>query len=257
MSRQFEEKVVLVTGGGSGIGQVTSLQFAKEGAKVVIADISVDGGQETVHQIKGIKGDAIFVKTDLTKDADVQALINKTVETYGKLDCAFNNAGVCIRGKTADCTEAEWETQINVNLKSVWLCMKYEIRQMLKQGGGVIVNTASVSGLVGTIGTAAYCAAKGGVVLLTKSAALEYAKEGIRINCVCPGATRTAMIEKGIRDRIAEGNLQAEEWLLALHPVGRLGKPEEIAAAVLFLCSDGASFVHGHAMCVDGGLTAR
>jgi len=253
MAGRVDGKVALITGAGSGIGRATALAFAKEGAKVVVADIVVAGGEETVRMIKGAGGEAIFVKTDVTRAAEVEALVKKTVETYGRLDCAFNNAG--IEGEmapTADCTEENWDRVVNIDLKGVWLCMKYEIPQMLQQRGGAIVNTASVAGLVGFQGIPAYVASKHGVNGLTKTAALEYAKSGIRVNSVCPGVIHTPMIE-----RFFSTNPQVSEAMSALEPVGRLGKPEEIGEAVLWLCSDAASFVTGLPMAVDGALTAQ
>jgi len=251
--KRLDGKIALVTGGSSGIGRAAALAFAREGAKVVIADVLIEGSEETVQIIEKSGGQAIFFKTDVSKSDEVEALIKKTAETYGRLDCAFNNAGVGGgRAATAKCTEEEWDRVIEINLKGVWLCMKYEIQQMLKQAGGAIVNTASVAGLVGFQGTPAYVASKHGVVGLTKAAALEYATSGIRINAVCPGVIRTPMI-----DRIVAARPQMEEVYTAMHPVGRLGEPEEIAEAVVWLCSDAASFVTGHAMVVDGGLVAQ
>jgi NAD(P)-dependent dehydrogenase (short-subunit alcohol dehydrogenase family) len=253
MAGRVAGKVTIVTGGGSGIGRATALAFAREGAKVVVADIVIAGGEETVRMIKAAGGEAIFVKTDVVKTAEVEALVKKTVDTYGRLDCAFNNAG--IEGEiapTADCTEENWDRVVDVDLKSVWLCMKYEIQQMLKQGSGAIVNTASVAGLVGFQGIPAYVAAKHGVNGLTKTAALEYAKSGIRVNAVCPGVIQTPMVERAFRSSPQFGEAAA-----ALEPVGRLGKPEEIAEAVVWLCSDAASFVTGLPMAVDGGLIAQ
>ena len=253
MTKQFEGKVALVTGGSSGIGRATASAFAGEGANVVVADVLVEGGGETVRMIKEAGGEAIFVKTDVSKATEVEALIKKAVETYGRLDCAINNAGVeGTMAPTADCTEENWDCTININLKGVWLCMKYEIPQMLKQGGGTIVNTASVAGLVGLQGLPAYCASKGGVVQLTRTAALEYAKAGIRVNAVCPGVIRTPMV-----DRLTAAQPEMKEALTAMEPVGRTGKPEEVAEAVVWLCSDSASFVTGHAMAVDGGFIAQ
>ncbi|MEN6393605.1 MAG: SDR family oxidoreductase [Anaerolineaceae bacterium] len=253
MSKQFEGKVALVTGASSGIGRASALAFAREGAKVIVADVLVEGGEETVRMIKEAGGEALFVKTDVSKASEVENLIHKAVETYGRLDCASNNAG--IEGQsapTADCTEENWDRTININLKGAWLCMKYEIPQMLKQGGGAIVNTASVAGLVGFQGLPAYSASKGGIIQLTRVAALEYAKAGIRVNAVCPGVIRTSMVE-----RLQGGQAEAEAGFIAMEPVGRMGKPEEIAEAIVWLCSDAASFVTGHPMVVDGGLVAQ
>ena len=253
MAGRLDGKVALITGGGSGIGRATSLVFSREGAKVVVADITVEGCEETVQQIKAAGGDATFVKTDVSKAADVEAMINKTVETYSRLDCAFNNAGVEGGMKvTADCTEEEFDRTIAVNLTGVWLCMKYEIQQMLSQGGGAIVNTASVAGLVGFPSLPDYVASKHGVVGLTKTAALEYAKSGIRVNAVCPGVIQTPMVERGIQ-RLPG----FDEMALATEPIGRFGQPSEIGEAVAWLCSDAASFVTGHPMAVDGGLVAQ
>lgn len=252
-AKRLEGKVALVTGGGSGIGRATALIFAREGAQVVVADIVTEGGEETVRLVKAAGGDAVFVRTDVSKAAEVEALIKKVVVTYGQLDCAFNNAGIeGMVAPTADCTEENWDRVLAINLKGVWLCMKYEIPQMLKQGGGAIVNTSSVGGLIGSAGgTPAYIASKHGVVGLTKAAALEYAKAGIRVNAVCPGATLTPMQERAFTSP------QMAELVSAMQPMGRLGKPEEIAEAVVWLCSDAASFVTGCAMPVDGGWVAQ
>jgi len=245
-------KVALVTGGGSGIGRASALTFAREGAKVVVADVAVEGGEETVRLIQQRGGEAIFVKTDVSRAAEVEALVARAVQTYGRLDCAHNNAGIeGAAATTIDYAEDAWERVIAINLKGVWLCMKYEIPHLLKQGGGAIVNTASTAGLVGYRGGAAYVASKHGVVGLTKTAALEYTKAGVRVNAVCPGAIDTPMM-----GRITGHRPQRAERMAASEPVGRMGRPEEIAEAVVWLCSEAASFVTGHAMAVDGGITA-
>lgn len=253
MAGLVQGKIALVTGGGSGIGRATSLALAKEGAKVAVSDVVVAGGEETVRLIQAAGGEALFIKADVTQVAEVEALINKVVETYGRLDCAFNNAGIeGTMTSTTECSEENFDRTIAVNLKGVWLCMKHEIPHMLKQGGGAIVNTASVAGLVGFQGLPAYVASKHGVNGLTKTAALEYAKSGIRVNAVCPGVIHTPMV-----DRLFTSQPSAGETIAAMEPVGRLGKPEEIAAAVVWLCSDAASFVTGLPMAVDGGLIAQ
>jgi NAD(P)-dependent dehydrogenase (short-subunit alcohol dehydrogenase family) len=245
-------KVALVTGGGSGIGRASALAFAREGAKVVVADVAVEGGEETVRLIQQSGGEAIFGKTDVSRAAEVEALVSRAVQTYGRLDCAHNNAGIeGAAATTIDYAEDAWERVIAINLKGVWLCMKYEIPHLLKQGGGAIVNTASTAGLVGYRGGSAYVASKHGVVGLTKTAALEYAKAGVRVNAVCPGAIDTPMM-----GRLTGHRPQRAERMAAAEPVGRMGQPEEIAQAVVWLCSEAASFVTGHAMAVDGGITA-
>ena len=253
MAGLTEGKVALVTGAGSGIGRATALVFAREGAKVVVSDIVVEGGQETVQQIEAAGGEAIFVKADVSQAADVEALITQTVETYGRLDCAFNNAGIEGGMKlTIDCTKEEFDRTIAVNLTGVWLCMKYEIQQMLSQGSGAIVNTASAAGLVGFPSLPDYVASKHGVVGLTKTAALEYAKSGIRVNAVCPGVIQTPMVERG-----AQLSPGFDELAVSMEPVGRFGQPAEVGEAVVWLCSDAASFVTGIPMQVDGGLVAQ
>jgi NAD(P)-dependent dehydrogenase (short-subunit alcohol dehydrogenase family) len=251
METTFKNKVALVTGGSFGIGKATALAFAKKGAMVVIADWVEDLG--TLNEIKSIGGEAIFIKCDVSKTDDVKAMIEKTIATFGRLDYAFNNAGIeGSNGTTHECTEENWDKTIGINLKGLWLCMKYEIPEILKQGKGVIVNCASIAGLVGFPGLPAYVASKHGIIGLTKTAALECAKLGIRVNAVCPGAIKTAMI-----DRITGNAKEVEEQFAAMEPIGRLGQPEEVANAVLWLCSDEASFVTGHAMPVDGGWVAQ
>jgi NAD(P)-dependent dehydrogenase (short-subunit alcohol dehydrogenase family) len=245
-------KVALVTGGASGIGRATALTFAREGAKLVIADTNAEGGQQTVHMITEKGGEAIFVQVDVSQATAVEAMISKTVETYGRLDCAHNNAGISggLRALTAEYSEDRWHQVIAVHLTGVWLCMKYEIPQMLSQGSGAIVNTASGAGLVGSRGMSAYVASKHGVVGLTKTAALEYAQQGIRVNCVCPGVIQTPMTERALSDPALQAQITAR-------PTGRVGTPEDVAEAVVWLCSDAASFVTGHAMTVDGGYVAQ
>ena len=253
MAGLVQGKVALVTGGGSGIGRAASLALAKEGANVAVSDVVVAGGEETVRLIKATGSEVTFIKADVAKAAEVEALIKKVVEIHGRLDCAVNNAGVeGAMTSTVDCSEENFDRIIAVNLKGVWLCMKHEIPQMLKQGGGAIVNTASVAGLVGFQGLPAYVASKHGVNGLTKTAALEYAKQGIRVNAVCPGVIQTPML-----DRLFTSQPGVSETIAAMEPVGRLGKPEEIAAAVVWLCSDASSFVTGLPMAVDGGLIAQ
>ncbi len=254
MAGRLDGKVALVTGGGSGIGRATAQIFAREGAKVVVADVGVDGGEETVLLIKAAGGEAVFVKTDVSKAAEVEALVNAAVATYGRLDCAFNNAGIGGRMvPIVEDTEENWDRVIAINLTGVWYCMKYEIPHMLKQGGGAIVNTASVAGLVGVQRGGTYVASKHGVVGLTKTAALEYAKAGIRVNAVCPGPIDTPLFRGGVdkpMPRFGEKMREAQ-------PGKRLGQSEEIGEAVVWLCSDAASFVTGLPMAVDGGMIAQ
>ena len=253
MTDTFKDKVALVTGGSSGIGRATSLAFAREGARVAIADREPTGAAETARMIEDLGGNATVFELDVTKAAEVASLVERVVQTYGRLDCAFNNAGIGGEvAKTADYPEEEWDRILNVNLKSVWLCMKYEIPVMEKQGGGAIVNTASIYGLAGAAGYIAYNAAKHGVVGITRTAALEYATDGIRINAVCPGYIRTPMTQPGI-----DANPELERKMVSQTPMARLGRPEEIAGAVVWLCSDAASFVTGHTMTPDGGYMAQ
>ena len=249
----MDGKVVIITGASSGIGRASAFAFARRNAKVIIADVNVASGQHTVEQIKAQGGEASFVKTDVSKRADVEGLVKQTVEIYGRLDAAFNNAG--IEGElapTAECTDENWDRTLAINLKGLWLCMKYELIEMLKNKNGAIVNCSSVAGLVGFRNLPAYCASKGGIVQLTRTAALEYADSGIRINAVCPGVIKTSMI-----DRVTDNDPTVEEEFVALEPVARMGKPEEVAEAAVWLCSDQASFVTGHPMVVDGGFTAQ
>lgn len=251
--KRLEDKVALITGGGSGIGRATAIAFAREGTRVVAADMSSEGGEETVRLIRESGGEAFFVKADITQETDVRELVDKAVETYGRLDCACNNAGIeGDGGATADCTLDNWDQVMNVNLRGVFMCMKYEIPQMLRQGGGAIVNVASTMGIVATPQVPAYVASKHGVIGLTKSTALAYVKDGIRVNAICPGNTRTAIIERAMADHSAEF-----EALMAATPIGRLAEPVEIADTVVWLCSDAASYCNGHAMIIDGCYTTQ
>ncbi|MES2105248.1 MAG: SDR family oxidoreductase [Pseudomonadota bacterium] len=248
----FKDKSVLVTGAASGIGRAAALAFARAGAKVTVSDVAVAGAEQTVAAILTAGGIADFIRADISKAAEVEALIAGIVARHGRLDCAFNNAGIEIEHlPLADSDEDSFDKIMNVNVKGVWLCMKHEIRQMLKQGGGTIVNTASVAGLVGAPMQPIYAASKHAVVGLTKTAAAEYGRAGIRVNAVCPGVIRTPMMEHAI-----EREPRREKMIEKLHPIGRVGEAEEIANAALWLCSDLSSFVTGHQLAVDGGLTA-
>lgn len=251
MNTSFKNKIAIVTGGSFGIGKATAIAFAQNGANVVIVDWVTD--HETLNAIKAMGGNAIFIQCDVSKPDQVKAMIDQTIATYGRIDYAFNNAG--IEGASAvthECTEENWDKTIGVNLKGIWLCMKYEIAEMLKQGKGAIVNCASVAGLIGFAGLPAYVASKHGIIGLTKTSALECAKLGIRVNAVCPGAIATPMI-----DRLTGKQKEVEAQFAALEPIGRLGQPDEVANAVIWLCSDEASFVTGNAMTVDGGWVAQ
>jgi len=252
MSMTFSGQVALVTGAAAGIGRATAQAFAAEGLKVVVADLDVAGGEGTVESIRAAGGEAIFVRCDVTREAEVQKLMEQAVGAYGRLDYAFNNAGIEIeKGKLADGTLDEFDAIMGVNVKGVWLCIKYQLPLMQAQGGGVIVNTASVAGLGAAPKMSIYAASKHAVIGLTKSAAIEYAKRGIRVNAVCPAVIDTDMFR-----RAYEADPRKAEFAAAMHPVGRIGKVEEIASAVLYLCSDGAAFTTGHALTVDGGATA-
>jgi NAD(P)-dependent dehydrogenase (short-subunit alcohol dehydrogenase family) len=251
--KEFDGKVALVTGGGSGIGRATALAFAREGAQVVIGNRNVQRGEETVSMIRDAGGSASFRRTDVVVAADVKALVDHAVTTYGGLDIAFNNAG--IEGDPrplAEQTEANFDAVMDINVKGVWLSMKYEIPRMLAQGGGAIVNCSSVAGVIGFPGIGIYAASKHAVIGLTKVAALEYSAQGIRINAVNPAVIDTEMV-----DRLADGMNMKKDDLTTFHPIGRIGRVEEVAEAVLWMCSDKASFVTGHSMIVDGGFTAR
>ncbi len=254
MAGLMQGKVVLVTGGSTGIGRASSLVFAREGATVVVADINLAAGEGTACAIRDSGGQAVFIAADVSKRGDVETLVNRAVGLYGRLDCAFNNAGIAgaIGSAVHDYSEDAWDRVMGINLKGVWLCLKYEIQQMLKQGGGAIVNTASIWGLVGAPGASAYVASKHGVVGLTRAAALEYATRGIRINAVNPGTIRTPIL-----DPFIAADPEFESMITARHPIGRIGMPEEVAEAVVWLCSDAASFVVGQNLPVDGGYTTQ
>jgi NAD(P)-dependent dehydrogenase (short-subunit alcohol dehydrogenase family) len=247
-------KVAVVTGAGSGIGRACAVAFAAEGAQVVVADIAAKGGAETVRLIGAANGEAVFVQCDVSKSADVQELMAMTVKTYGRLDYACNNAGVGGPALTSgDYTEADWRKVIDVNLTGAWLCMKYELPLMLKQGQGAIVNMASILGKVGFASAPAYVAAKHGLIGLTQTAALEYATQNIRVNVVCPGFIYTPLLEQAGM----QAGTEMHKLISDRHPMKRMGTSEEVAGAVVWLCSDAATFVTGHALMVDGGYTAQ
>lgn len=252
MEAGFAGKVALVTGAAGGIGRGVALAFGQAGARVVLADIAVEAGEAVAGEIRAAGGEALFVRTDVASDADVRALVAAAVVRFGRIDCAFNNAGVEEEHqRLADSDEALYDRMMAINVKGVWLCLKHEIAQMLAQGGGgAIVNTASVAGLVGAPKHAIYAASKHAVVGLTKSAAIEYGRKGIRVNSVCPGVIRTAMLERALEREAAW-----EETLVRMHPIGRLGEVGDVVSAVLWLCSDGAGFVTGHQLAVDGAMT--
>ena len=252
MAKEMAGKVALVTGGSSGIGRATALAFARMGAKVAVANRTQATGEAVVREIKEAGSEAIWIQTDVSQAAQVEAMVQKIVEVYGRLDCAFNNAGSGGGGGwVVEIQEQDWDKTIDGFLKSVWLCIKYEIPEMLKLGGGAIVNNSSVDGMRGFPWDPVYSAAKHGVIGLTKSAAMQYADKGVRINAVCPGWIRTPPIE-----HILEQDPEAEKGWLMHQPIRRLGRPEEVAEAVVWLCSEKASLVLGTALAVDGGYLA-
>ncbi len=252
MTTGLEGKVALVTGGTSGIGRETAILFAKAGVKVVVAGRREPEGEQTIELVRAAGSDGLFVKADVSKASEVDALIRKAAEKFGRLDIAFNNAGIeGVWVPIVRQSEEDWDRTIDINLKGVWLCLKYEIRQMLKQGGGgAIVNMSSVMGLTGSAGAAAYSASKHGVIGLTKAAALENARSGIRINAVCPATVETPLSERLF------GAPAVHKYVLSCHPIGRFGKPAEIAEAVVWMCSDRASFMTGQSLVLDGGFLA-
>jgi NAD(P)-dependent dehydrogenase (short-subunit alcohol dehydrogenase family) len=250
----YSGKVAFVTGAGGGIGRAAALAFAREGASVVVADVSEKENQQTASIIKEQGGQALAVRCDVTRVEEVKAALEKTVEGFGRLDFAFNNAGIEPKkpAATADYDIEEWNRIIDIDLRGVFLCMKYEIPVMLKSGGGAIVNVSSGAGVIGIKGSPAYTAAKHGVIGLTRAAALDYAAQNIRINVVCPGYIATPMM-----DRFTGGTAEGRAKVISEEPIGRMGRPEEIANAVLWLCSEGAGFVVGSAVVVDGGQTIQ
>ena len=252
MSMSFSGQVALVTGAANGIGRATAQAFASEGLKVVVSDVDVAGGEQTVELIRQAGGEALFVRCDVSRDAEVQALMTRVIGAYGRLDYAFNNAGIEIeKGRLNEGSEAEFDAIMGVNVKGVWLCMKYQLPLLMAQGGGAIVNTASVAGLGAAPKMSIYSASKHAVIGLTKSAAIEFAKKKVRVNAVCPAVIDTDMFR-----RAYEADPKKGEFAAAMHPVGRIGKVEEVAAAVLYLCSDDAAFTTGQALAIDGGVTA-
>ena len=251
--RRFEGRAALVTGGSSGIGRATALAFAAEGARVAIGDIDPVGGHETIRRIRDAGGEAIFIRADVRIAGEVKNLVDGTVEAFGRLDCAFNNAGINGNAVTVSrCDEESWDQVMDIDIKGVFLSMKYELPEMRKGKGGSIVNNASVMGLVGDGSHPAYSTSKHGVVGLTRTAAVVYAKAGIRINAVCPGPVLTPLM-----DRLTDGHPEIEQLMISKIPMARMARPEEVAKAVLFLCSDDASYITGHPLAVDGGWVAH
>jgi NAD(P)-dependent dehydrogenase (short-subunit alcohol dehydrogenase family) len=250
MNEKFNDKTAVVTGAGSGIGRASAIAFAKEGARVMVSDIDTKGGEETVNLIQAFGGVAQFFQCDVSKSNQVEGLMKEVIKSFGRLDFAVNNAGISMRpGLTADIDEEEWDRVISINLKSVWLCMKYEIPMMLNNGGGAIINMSSLAGIRGRAHTIAYSASKHGIIGMTKTAALEYAQKGIRINAICPGLT-----ESGMTAGLSERSELAEKLIQKI-PMGHMGLSENIADAVTWLCTDSTSFMTGQVIVVDGGET--
>jgi NAD(P)-dependent dehydrogenase (short-subunit alcohol dehydrogenase family) len=250
--KTFDGKVAFVTGGGTGIGRVTALAFAREGASVAVVGHTADDINKTVGLIEEAGGKAIAITCDVTRSADIESAVQRTLETFGRLDFAFNNAGIEQPVKPIlDVTDEEWSRVLDVNLRAVFLCIKHQLPPMLRQGGGVIINTSSGAGVMGIPGQGAYAASKFGLIGLTKSVALDYAAQNIRVNAICPGIIDTPMM-----DRFTGDTREGRERVIAQEPVGRMGRPEEIASAVLWMCSDNAAFLVGHALVMDGGQTA-
>jgi NAD(P)-dependent dehydrogenase (short-subunit alcohol dehydrogenase family) len=253
MTKQFSGKVALVTGGASGLGRAAAVAVAREGAKVVVSDVAVDEGQATAQLITEAAGQATFTKADVTKSGEVEAMIQATLKTFGRLDFALNNAGIDgVRARTANYPEEVWHQVIDLNLTGVFLCLKFELPVMVEQGSGVIINMSSVAGVTGFPGHAAYTASKHGVIGLTKTAALDYAKAGIRVNAICPAYTHTPMLSRMLAQKP-----ELEAKLISRVPLRRLGTSEEIAQAVIYLCSDAAAFITGHSLVMDGGIVAE
>lgn len=253
MTEYLEDKTVIVTGAGSGIGRACALTFARTGARTVVADVQAESGNETVALIKENGGEATFIETDVSEARDVELLISRTIETYGGLDIAYNNAGIEPPvAKTADIVEEDWDKVISINMKSIWLCMKYEIKAMLERGGGAIVNMSSVVGFLGQPEMASYVACKHAVLGLTKTAALEYVGNNIRVNAVCPAIVATPMV-----DRFTKGDAGVVAALTAQYPIKRLLDPQEVADAVLWLCSEKTSYLNGHSLVMDGGFSIQ